>query len=198
MDLFPVIEMHIYSLQSNVPREAAVQRLATPGPRGMVRRWLNGNLHALAEVYLPYRLYKVVIEDRHLQSTRFYAIDAAAGTLDPYQFASPPAVESFINLETRNCHPVLLSEQQTNQLAIERVRRSLFSGGFFRLNNPLIAADLVQMDFYIPYWAGFYGDERNLKIAVLNAVRQTHEGSKLRRLIEGWLLESQNLHGTAA
>jgi hypothetical protein len=186
--------MNIYSLESNMPREMALQKLALAGPRGMVRRWLKGNLHALAEVYLPYRLYRVVIEDRRLQSTRFYAIDAATGVLDPYQFASLPDANSFINIETRNCHPLLLGEKQTNQLAIERVRRSLFSGGFFRLNNPLIAADLVQTDFYIPYWAGFYGEEGNLKIAVLNAVRQTHEGSKLRQLIQGWLLGSQRLH----
>ena len=44
-------------------------------------------------------------------------------------------------------------------------------------------------EFYIPYWAGFYGDEDNLSLIVLNAVRQTVEGNKVRRLVKTWLLE---------
>lgn len=179
-------------------REEALRKLSPPGPQGVVGEWLKGNLHALAEVYLPYRLYRVVTDDRGFQRTSYYAVDAATGTLDPYEFAAPPDAGSFKKIETRNCHPVLLDEEQTKRLAIGRVRRLLFSGGFFRLNNPSITAELAQADFYIPYWAGFYGDERNLKIQVLNAVRQTREGGKVLRLIENWLLERHSAAKTQA
>jgi len=42
---------------------------------------------------------------------------------------------------------------------------------------------------FIPYWVGFYGDEHNLNLTVLNAVRRTVEGSKARRLVKSWLSE---------
>jgi hypothetical protein len=168
-------------------RDLALRRLAPPGVRGTVHRWITGKLLALTEVYLPYRLYQITIQDRRINSTRYYAVDTAAGTLDPYEFAAPPSPEAFVEVDTRNCHPVRLDETQTNRVAIERVRRLTFSSGFFRLANPLISAKLVQPDFYMPYWAGFYGDEQSLKVAVFNAIRQTQEGIKVRQLIQEWL-----------
>jgi hypothetical protein len=181
--------MNIRSLQSNMSRDSAMRKFAPPGSHGVARRWLSGNLRALAEVYLPYRLYKVSIDDRRVQTVRYLAVDAAAGTLDPYEFAAPPLAETFTEVETRNFHPVRLDEKQTNQRAIENVRRWMFSRGFFRLSNPVMSADLVQLEFFIPYWAAFYGNDGNLNVMVLNAVRQTHEGSKVRRLIKTWLLD---------
>lgn len=183
--------MTISGLPSNMTREAALKRLVPSGAPGVLHRWMTGKLHAVAEVYLPYRLYNVAIADRRLRNTRYYAIDAATGMLDPYEFAAPPALENFVEENNRNCHPVLLNETRTSQLAIERVRRSLFSTGFFRLKHPSIVANLVRNEFYIPYWLGFYGDEGNLRLAVLNGVRQTYEGSKVRRLIGNWLADHQ-------
>ena len=55
--------------------------------------------------------------------------------------------------------------------------------------NPSIRAELIRPEFYIPYWVGFYGDEHNLSLTVLNAVRRTVEGSKARRLMKAWLSE---------
>ncbi|HLJ25816.1 MAG TPA: hypothetical protein VKY85_03835 [Candidatus Angelobacter sp.] len=168
-------------------RDIALRRLEPPGPGGLLRRWRIGKLLALAEVYVPYRLYEVIIEDHRIHTRRHYAVDAATGTLDPYEFAVAPPPEAFVEVETRNCHPLRLDEKQTNQLAGARARRWMFSRGFFRLANPLIRTNLVQPDFYIPYWAGFYGDEQNLNLVVLDAVRQTQEGSKVRQLIHTWL-----------
>ena len=170
--------------------EEAVRRLSGSGLQGGLRRWINGPLRAVAEIYLPYRLYRVTMDDRRLKSVRHYAVDAAAGTLDPYEFATPPAPETWVEVETRNFHPARLDESQTTKLVTEKVRRLLYSRGFFRVMNPSIGAELVQPEFYIPYWAGFYGDEQNMGITVLNAVRQTVEGNKARRLVKTWLLES--------
>lgn len=177
------------SFPSNMTRDAALRKFLPPGRRGLTRRWLYGNLMVLAEVYIPHRLYEVTIHDRGAQLKRYFAVDATSGTLDPYEFAAAPEPEELIKVETRNCHPVLLVEQQTQQLAIEAVRQSLYAKGFFRLNNPVITAYLVRAEIYMPYWAGFFGYEEKLELVMLNAVRQTYEGSKLRRLTQEWLLD---------
>lgn len=189
MDLLPVTAMNISSLRSSTSREQALRQLMPADQRGLFRTWLNGKLLGLADVYIPYRLYKITIEDRRLQCLRYYAVDAVTGTLDPYEFAAPPPNAMFAEVTTRNCHPVQLDEAETRQLAVQRVRRSVFSRGLFRVSYPVFVAELLRSDFYIPYWLGFYG-ERNLKVVVLNAVRQTYEGSKVRRLIETWLTAS--------
>jgi hypothetical protein len=167
-------------------RESAIRKLA--GDRGMLRRWLGGELLALAEVYIPYRLYEITIQDRGRETRRYHSVDAATGTLDPYEFPAPLEPENFVALETRNFHPALLDDQHTRELAIESVQRALFSKGFFRVTNPGIHAHLLDTEFYVPYWAGFCGREQNLNLVVLNAVRQTYEGSKLRRLVQSWLI----------
>ncbi|HEY6969199.1 MAG TPA: hypothetical protein VJA94_08345 [Candidatus Angelobacter sp.] len=171
-----------------------MRRFTTVGGLEIARRWLTGRFHGIADIYIPYRLYKVTLDDRRIRSVRFYAIDAAVGTLDPYEFARPPQPDSWLRVETGNFHPIRLNEDQTKKFVVEKVRRVLYSRGFFRLANPAISADLIEPEFYLPYWAGFYGDERDVRIIVLNAIRQRVEGSKVRRLVKNWLLEgdSQN------
>ena len=180
--------MAIQSLQPGMNYQEALRRLSDPGPLGGLRRWITGPLRGIAEIYLPYRLYKVAVHDRRFRSVHHCAVDAAAGTLDPYEFAAPPAPGEWMEVETRNFHPARLDESQTQKLVKEKVRRLLYSRGFFRVANPNIAAELIQAEFYVPYWAAFYGHEQNLSLTVLNAVRRTVEGSKARRLVRAWLL----------
>lgn len=179
--------MTIRSLQSRMSYELAMRKLSASGPSGLLQRWLRGPLRGVAEIYLPYRLYRVTVDDRGRRSVHYYAIDAAAGTLDPYAFPTPPALNEWVEVETRNFHPVRLDEDQTRKLAAEKVCRIVYLRGFFRVTNPSITAELVRTEFYIPYWAGFYGQPQNVSLTVLNAVRLTVEGSKARRLIETWL-----------
>ena len=153
-----------------------------------VDRWLRGPLLGVAEIYVPYRLYKVTLDDRRVQSVRYYAVDAAAGTLDPYEFVALPELEAWVQVQTRNVHPVRLDESETRKLVLERARRLLFRQGFFRLVDPQIRAELIKPEFCIPYWAGFYGSEPSLRVAVLDGVRQTIEGGKARQLVHTWLL----------
>jgi hypothetical protein len=169
--------------------QEALRRLSASGPLNGLSRWINGPLRGVAEIYLPYRLYRITVEDRGIHKVHYYAVDAAAGTLDPYQFSAPPAADARVEVETRNFHPARLDQSETQKLAIERVRRLLYSRGFFRAANPVITAELVPPEFYIPYWTGFYGDERDIRITVLNALRRTVEGSKVRHLVKTWLLE---------
>jgi hypothetical protein len=180
--------MAIQSLQRNVNYEEALRKLGS-GPLSRLRRWISGPLRGIAEIYIPYRLYAVTVDDRHLQSVLHYAVDTAVGTLDPYEFDTPPEPNSWIKLETGNFHPVRLDKTRTEKLVIEKVRRLLYSRGFFRLANPSITAGLIEPEFHIPYWAGFYGEEQNIRVTVLNAAHQKMEGSKVRQLVKMWLLE---------
>jgi len=176
--------MTICTLQGRTEYELALRKLGASG----VNRWLRGPLRGIAEIYIPYRLYKVTLDDRQVRSARYYAVDAAAGTLDPYEFVILPEPEAWVEVQTRNLHPARLSENETRKLALDKVRRLLFSRGFFRLVNPQITAELVKPEFYVPYWVGFYGNEPNVRITVMDGVRQTIEGSKARQLVQAWLL----------
>lgn len=177
--------MKICTLSHKIDRDLALRRLNS----GFPRRWFHGPLRGIADIYIPYRLYKVMLDDRRLQSVRYYAVDAAAGTLDPYEFPTAPEENAWAELDTSNFHPVRLSESETKKIAVEKVRRSLYSSGFFRLTNPGITAELIKPEFYTPYWAGFYGSSKNVSIRVMNAVQQTMEGSKFRHLLKTWLLD---------
>jgi hypothetical protein len=181
--------MTICTLQHKMTSELALRRLDSSGGFNAVGRWLDGPLRGMAEIYIPYRLYKVTFEDRGVRRAWYYAIDAASGTLDPYEFASLPEPQEWTDVEARNCYPVRLAENETRSLAVQKLRRLLFSRGFFRLASPQLTAELINSEFYLPYWIGFYGDEQNVNLKVLNAVRETMEGSKIRQLLQAWLLE---------
>jgi|SRR5713101_2225236 len=177
--------MRICSLCRKMEHEAALRKLSPSG----VRRWWIGKLRGIAEIYLPYRLYKVILQDRGRETISYYAIDAITGTLDPYEFATLPESEAWSEVETGNVHPAKLHESQTRQRLTEKIQRRMYSQGFFRLRNPRIIAELIKPEFYIPYWMGFYGDERNVSVSVIDAVRQTVEGSKARQIVKMWLLD---------
>src|SRR5215471_15399801 len=113
--------MTICSLQPRMSYQTALRKLSASGVLGPLRHWMTGPLRGVAGIYIPYRLYKITVDDRRLQSVRFYAVDAAAGTLDPYEFAGPPDAEDCVERETRNCHPVRLDERQTKKIVTEKV-----------------------------------------------------------------------------
>lgn len=180
--------MMIRSLPSVVDRELAWRSLSPRGPLGILRRWRAGKLLALGDIYIPYRLYQVKVDDHRVHSSRFLAVDAISGGLDPYEFSESPIPGSCAEVEATNQMPARLAENETHALVLKRVRRILFSAGFFRLVKPVITAEIVG-EFYIPYWAGFYGELHNVSVLMLNAIRGTIEGSKASNLVKTWLLE---------
>jgi hypothetical protein len=181
--------MTICSLRHETDPTIALRKLAFPAMGGVLQRWWSGPLRGVAAIYIPYRLYRVSVADRRLQRLHYYALDSASGTLDPYEFAAPPELQEWTEAEAPNCHPVKVEERKTRELAIETVRRRLFTRGFYRLTAPRIIAELIHPEFYLRYWVGFYGDDRNVSLRVVNAVRQTMEGSKVGHLLRAWLME---------
>ena len=188
----------IRSLQSGLSRELALRTLSPPWPFGILRRWMTGRLLGVGEIYIPYRLYRVNVEHRGARSIRFLAVDATTGALDPYEFSEDIAAERCVEVETRNCLPIRLEEAETQALVLEKVRRLLFSRGLFLSGAPTFAAERAGPEFYIPYWAGFFGEHHDVRVLVLNAVRGTMEGSKVAGVVKAWLLERADDHLSAA
>jgi hypothetical protein len=176
--------MLIRSLQSAVEREQALSKFS--------RRWMSGKLLGVADIYIPYRLYKMNLEDRRVRTARLLAIDAVSGNLDPFEFSESPLQNRCTDMETRNFLPAQLSEPETHAAALAKFRRLLFSAGFFRLAKPVISVELVESAFFIPYWAGFYGQEHSVRVLMLDAIRGTIEGGKITSSVKAWLLEGQS------
>ena len=181
--------MIIRSLQPALDRELALRNFSPAGPLGILRRWRTGKLLGISDIYIPYRLYRVQVEDIRVRNARFLAVDAMSGVLDPYEFPEPPLPGQSVEVETSNALPVRLAETETRAFVLEKLRRLLFSAGFFRLAKPVMTAEMTGATFYIPYWVGFYGGPQNVRVQVLNAVRGTIEGSKVSSLVKTWLLE---------
>ena len=174
--------MLIRSLQSVVEREQAFSKFS--------RRWMSGKLLGVADIYIPYRLYKINLEDRRVRTARLLAIDAVSGNLDPFEFSESPLQSRCVDMETRNYLPAQLSEPETHAAALAKFHRLLFSAGLFRLAKPVISVELVEAVFFMPYWAGFYGQECSVRVLLQDAIRGTIEGGKITSSVKAWLLEA--------
>ncbi len=177
----------IRSLRANVTRDEAFEQFAAGSLAGLWRRLRLGPLRSLADVYVPFRLFTVEIRNGPRRETRFLAVDAVGGTLDPYGFHAIPGGKDFTEVETTNRLPAKLDESRLREVAIERTRRQLYSQGFFRIRELAISAEPVTGDLYVPYWIGFFGRGDRAHVVVLDAVRRRFEGAKARTLFEEWL-----------
>ena len=88
-------------------------------------------------------------------------------------------------------HPDLVSSFLENgraaELLIAKLRRVLYSRGFFRMRDLSITAQPIKEELFIPYWLGFRGSDGHARVAVIDAVRRRFEGAKVRRLVEHWI-----------
>lgn len=170
-------------LRPNVTREEASRALRP----GIVRRLATGPLRSLADVYVPFRVYRVEIVSGGVTRTRFLAFDAAFGLLDPYEFASVPDDAQTTAVETRNAVPPTIDETLAARLLTDKVRRLVFSEGFFRLRDMAIRVEPLAAIVHVPYWIGFYGRGERASIQVIDAVRRTREGAKMQHALTNWL-----------
>jgi hypothetical protein len=185
----------IRSLKPNVTREQAIQQFSPRGPTALFRSVAFGRLRSVADLYIPFRLFRAQITNRGVTEERLVALDAVRGTLDLYQFDHPPADAETLWLETRN-HPMPeLPDPAAIELVVAKLRRVLYSRGFFKMRGLEITPVPMADELHIPYWLGFRGSGRRARLSVIDAVRRRFEGAKLRRLVEEWLLsnpESRN------
>jgi hypothetical protein len=177
----------IRSLKPNVTRQDAILQFSARGSSARLQNALFGRLRSVAELYIPFRLFRVRIVNRGVTEERVVAIDAIAGTLDLYQFEHVPTEAESVVVETRNCPPAKLPEATATQLIIAKLRRVLYSRGFFKMRDLEISCVPLPDELHIPYWIGFRGTDQRARVAVIDAVRRRPEGAKLRRLVESWL-----------
>jgi hypothetical protein len=177
----------IRSLNPNVTREQAIRQFSPRGPTALFRNLAFGPLRSVAELHIPFRLFRVQINNREMTEERLVALDAVIGTLDLYQFDHPPTDAETIWLETRN-HPLPeLPDSVAAEQVVAKLRRVLYSRGFFKMRGLQITAVPLQDDLHIPYWLGFRGTDARAHVSVIDAVRRSLEGAKVRRLVETWL-----------
>jgi hypothetical protein len=178
----------IHTLRPNVTREEAI-RLFSWGPAAWLRRIGLGPLHLLADVYIPFYLFRINVTSGGRTETRLLALDAITGSLDPYAFERVPDSAELVSIRTRNCLEPALNESHAARLAIDKTRRVLFSRGFFRMRNLKMTATRVSEALYVPYWVGFQGTDSKANLLVMDAIRRQFEGAKVKRLLEDWLRE---------
>ena len=170
-------------LTPNVTRGEAFSTLRP----GIARRLATGPLRSMADVYVPYRVNRVEITSGGITRTRFLAFDASFGLLDPYELGSVPDAAQTSSVNTRNAAPILVDEALAVRLLEDKVRRMVFSEGFFRLRNMAIRIEPLAAIVHVPNWVGFYGWGECASIQVIDAVRRTREGAKMRHALRRWL-----------
>jgi hypothetical protein len=177
----------IRSLKPNVTREQAIRQFLSRGPVALFRQAAYGPLRSVAELYIPFRFFRARVSNQGQTEERLVALDAVSGTLDLFQFDHLPTDAETISLETRNCPPALQSDPAEVELVILKLRRLLYSRGFFRLRNFEVDATSLSAEIHVPYWLGFRGAGARAHVLVIDAVRRRLEGAKVRRLVEAWL-----------
>jgi len=176
----------IRSLRPNVTREQAIQHFSA-GALNRVANLTRGRIRSLAELYIPYRSFRVKITSGGREQSRIFALDAVQGVLDLFEFPAHPAASDLLTIETRNVLPSSLDELQLRDRIIAKVRRIVFAQGFFKLRDLQINADIIPGEYCVPYWVCFRGVHERAHLAVLDAVRRKREGAKVGHMIEAWL-----------
>jgi hypothetical protein len=177
----------LHSLKPNVSQEEAVRRFTSAGVGAAYWRMRSGPLRRIANVYVPFFLYRVKYEIGRVSPTRFFAIDAVDGSLDLFEFPSIPAGAQLLAVETRNCLPSALTKTSAENLLRDKVLRVIFQQGFFKVRQPRLEVTLeTPLDLHLPYWLAFYGKEA-ARCRVMDAVRSRIEGAKASAFFEEWL-----------
>jgi hypothetical protein len=177
----------IRSLRPNVSRDEAIRTFTDSGPASLYWRLRSGSLQRIADAYIPFRMYRVNFPVRGVQRTHHFALDAVDGSLDLFEFATPPSDTEMISVSTRNHPPPALPEARSEEVLRDKVLRLIFQQGFFKVREIRLHAEQLPGEIHLPYWLGFYGTPENLRCRVLDAVRRRIEGARASALFEQWL-----------
>ncbi len=179
--------MHILSLKSKTSKMEATNLF-----RGQkLSRWLRsqrrGQLVDVRQVHIPYWLFHVTISNRGQEQRSWLAMDAVTGQLDLHRFEASLTDTDLVRVQSDSVLPVQLLSEDLRGLLMERVRRQVYLGGFFRLSDLQLEAECIDRPFYIPYWIGFYRRGDQTSVDVIDAVRGQLEGAKVRDIISEFL-----------
>jgi hypothetical protein len=167
--------------------DEALRTFRAPGPSSLYWRLRTGPLQRIAEAYVPFRLYRVHYSMNKEKIQRIFAMDAVDGSLDLFEFRTQPSENEMITVQTRNCVPDSLTEDQALQILRDKVLRLVFQQGFFKLRTTSLKIEALPGEIYLPYWLAFYGSSNALRCRVMDAVRRRMEGAKAATFFEQWL-----------
>jgi len=177
----------IRTLRPRVTREQAVAAFRG-GFAGAARRVALGPLRSVADVYVPFRLYRVTLQHAAHRQLLIVGLDAAAGILDLYAFDRVPDGSDVVEVETGNRLDAGLSTASAQDVLTTRVKRIAYERvGFLAAGRVNLEIDPLDALLHVPYWTGFFGRGDAASLVVMDAVRRQIEGAKARRLIGDWL-----------
>ena len=177
---------YIQTLKPNVTQQEALRTFSSVGPSTLYWRLRSGPLRRIADVYVPYWLYRVQYNLGRAAHATLFAIDAVNGSLDLFTFPRIPAAQDLVSVHTRNHVAPSLPQPTAENLLRQKVLRVIFQQGFFKVRDLQLEIALQPLELHVPYWLGFYGYTA-ARCRVLNAVRRRMEGAKASALFESWL-----------
>ena len=177
---------YIQTLKPNVTQQEALRTFSSVGPSALYWRMRSGPLRRIADVYVPYWLYRVQYNLGRAAHATLFAIDAVNGSLDLFTFPRIPDENQLVSIHTRNRVSPALPQSAAEALLRQKVLRVIFQQGFFKVRDLRLEIALLPLELHVPYWLGFYGNAA-ARCRVLNAVRRRIEGAKASALFESWL-----------
>jgi len=177
---------YIQTLKPNVTQQEALRTFSSVGPSALYWRMRSGPLRRIADVYVPYWLYRVQYNLGRAAHATLFAIDAVNGSLDLFTFPRIPDENQLVSIHTRNRVAPALPQSAAEALLRQKVLRVIFQQGFFKVRDLRLEIALLPLELHVPYWLGFYGNAA-ARCRVLNAVRRRIEGAKASALFESWL-----------
>jgi hypothetical protein len=176
----------IQTLKSKVSQSDALDKFSTFGPASILHNLRLGPLQRIAEVYVPFHLYRVHYDLGREHQSRLFAIDAVEGSLDLFEFPPLPNPNELVQIETKNALPASLSDSAAEYLLREKVLRVIFQQGFFKFRDANLTIERFPLDLHLSYWLAFHGKD-TARCRVLDATRNRIEGAKASALFESWL-----------
>jgi hypothetical protein len=177
---------YIQALKPNVTQKEALRTFSGAGLSTLYWKMRSGPLQRIAEVYVPYWLYRVQYNMGRAAHTSLFAIDAVNGSLDLFTFPRAPSAGDLVSIHTRNRIVPSLQRAVAEDALRQKVLRVIFQQGFFKVRDLKLEIAPEPIELHMPYWLGFYGNV-TLRCRVLNAVRRRMEGAKASALFESWL-----------
>jgi hypothetical protein len=178
----------IQSLKPNVSQSEAMRAFTAFGLGSLYWRSVRGPVQRLAQVYVPFILFRVRYETGRTVNRRLFGIDSVDGSLDMFEFPRNPDNSELLEVETRNSLPSTLTGERAVEIFREKVLRIVFQQGFFKLREPRVDITREASSLHLPYWLAFYGQQRQpVRCRAMDAVRRRMEGGKASAFFETWL-----------
>ena len=76
----------IRSLRANVNRDEAQEYFSPGGVADGLRNTFFGSLRSVAELYIPFRLFRIEITNRGVAQAEFFGLESVRGSMDLFPF----------------------------------------------------------------------------------------------------------------